>query len=150
MHWVAIALGEHRLYASLVREYLSPAADLIRVWVPELVAVYLFGSVARGDQMADSDIDFAYLASRPLALKVRWDLQQEIAVRLHREVDLIDLRASSTVMRVRVLEVSQLLLDLDPYARATFEATALGAYARLNFERRHIIEDIRQRGQVYG
>jgi predicted nucleotidyltransferase len=129
---------------------LEPAVNLIRVWVPEVVAVYLFGSAARDDQTSESDIDLAYLAPKSLPPKIRWDLQQEVAVLLHRDVDLIDLRSSSTVMRVRVLADSQLLLDLDPYTRATFEATALGAYARLNVERKYILEDVSRRGQVYG
>ena len=133
-----------------VQNDLGPAVDLIRTRVPELVAVYLFGSVARGDQRAESDIDLAFLSPRPLPAKVCWDLQQDIAVLLHRDVDLIDLRASSTVLRVQVLETSQLLLDLNTYERAQFEATALGAYARLNVERRYILEDIQQRGRVYG
>ena len=119
-------------------------------WFPGLIAVYLFGSVARGDHTAPSDIDFAALAPKPISPKIRWELQQELAVLLHCDVDRIDLRASSTVMRVQVLGSSQLLLDLDPYSRAIFEATALSAYARLNVERRHILEDIRQRGHVYG
>jgi predicted nucleotidyltransferase len=133
-----------------VREDLVAAVELIVARVPGLIAVYLFGSVARGDQTFESDIDFATLASRPLTPKVRWELQQELSVLLYREVDLIDLRASSTVMRVQVLGSSELLLDLDTYARATFEATALSTYTRLNVERRHILEDIRQRGHVYG
>jgi hypothetical protein len=45
---------------------------------------------------------------------------------------------------------SQLLFESDTVKREAFEAVALGAYARLNEERRGILEDIRQRGRVYG
>ncbi len=73
---------------------LGPAVDLIRSKVPDLVAVYLFGSAARGDQTPQNDIDLAFLSPRPLRAKVCWDLQQGLAVLLHRDVDLIDLRAT--------------------------------------------------------
>jgi hypothetical protein len=42
-----------------------------------------------------------------------------------------------------------LLADVQPSARASFEATALSAYARLNEERREILNDIAARGRVY-
>ena len=133
-----------------VRAALVPAVELIRTRVPGLVSIHLFGSVARRDETLKSDVDLAFLATLPLPALARWDLQQDHTVTLHQDVDLLDLRGSSTVMRVRVLEDSELLLDIDPTARAVFEATALGAYARLNFERRYILEDVRRRGQIYG
>jgi hypothetical protein len=80
----------------------------------------------------------------------RFDLQERIASRLHCSVDLVDLRTASTVMRVQVLEHGTILYDRRTGRRQAFEATALSAYARLNEERRGIIDDIRQRGSVHG
>jgi hypothetical protein len=62
----------------------------------------------------------------------------------------VDLRAASTVMRVKVLESARVLVNRDPGARAKFEATALKAYAQLNEERRGILDDVRRTGTVHG
>ncbi len=96
----------------IVFEALKPAVERIEARVPTLVAVYLFGSNARDDATASSDLDFAFLAPRPTAKQNLWALREELAVLLRREVDLIDLRASSTVLRVRVLQDAQVLLLL--------------------------------------
>jgi len=129
---------------------LPALVELIREAVPDVVAVYLFGSTARGEASARSDLDLALLGRRPLDPVMRWELQQHLAVAAGRDVDLVDLRAASSVFRVQVLRDGQVLLDRDPNARALFEATALSSYARLNEERREIIEAALRTGRVYG
>jgi len=126
------------------------AVELIREAVPDTEAVYLFGSQARADNNPASDVDLAFVARSPLEPVARFDLQERIAALLHTSVDLIDLRAASTVMRVQVLEHGVLLYERDPSERAFFEASALSAYARLNEERRGILDDIQRRGHVHG
>jgi predicted nucleotidyltransferase len=125
-------------------------ASAVAARVHGMVALYLFGSRARGDGAADSDIDLAVLAQNRLDPIERWKLQEDLAALAHRNVDLVDLRQASTVMRVEVLRDAILLLDAQPSARNAFEAFALSAYARLNEERREILNDIRARGRVHG
>lgn len=129
---------------------LPALVELIGEAVPDVVAVYLFGSMARGEASARSDLDLALLGRRPLDPVMRWELQQRLAVAAGRDVDLVDLRAASSVFRVQVLRDGQVLLDRDPNARALFEATALSSYARLNEERRGIIEDALRSGRIHG
>jgi predicted nucleotidyltransferase len=131
-------------------EQLRGAVDLLRARLPDLVAVYLFGSLATGQTSPESDVDLAVLGRERLEPADRWDIQERLAARLHRDVDLVDLRSASAVMRVQVLERSNLLFDGDPQARALFEATALSAYARLNEERKWILLDVHARGSVHG
>ena len=126
------------------------AVSEIREAVPRVISVYLFGSRARGDANRESDVDLALLAAVPLDSRVRFELQERIATRLRGPVDLIDLRSASAVLRVQVLEHGQVLFDADPSARASFEACALAAYARLNEERAGILEDVRRTGRVHG
>lgn len=129
---------------------LAPALNEITREDPGIQAVYLFGSMASGDEVADSDVDIAVLAPQKFDAEARWRLQERIAVRLGRSVDLVDLRSASTVMQIEVLRSGQLVLDASPGARALFEATALGAYARLNESRAGILADVEQRGSVHG
>ena len=137
-------------FAHAVQEKLDEALGQIVRAVPSTIAVYVFGSLAAGAAAPDSDVDIAVLAAQPLAAEARWHLAQALAITLGRDVDLVDLRQASTVMRVQVLGSGKLLLEMARGARQEFEAVALGAYARLNEERRGIIEDIRARGSVYG
>jgi uncharacterized protein len=118
--------------------------------LPRVAAVYLFGSQARDDAGPDSDIDLAVLTLGNLDPVDRWKLQEDLAAQAHQNVDLVDLRRASTVMRVQVLRDGLLLADVQPSVRASFEAIALSAYAHLNEERREILKDIAARGCVYG
>jgi predicted nucleotidyltransferase len=122
----------------------------VRARVADVVAIYLFGSLARGDDHAGSDVDLAILPRRPLAALARFDLQEELARQLGRDVDLIDLRSAPAVLRAQVFTNDVLLYCGDRFTRQLFEATALSDYARLNEERRGILDDIARRGSVYG
>lgn len=52
----------------------------IRSEMPDVVAIYLFGSAATGELRADSDIDLAVLPAEPLLATRRWSLAQALAV----------------------------------------------------------------------
>jgi predicted nucleotidyltransferase len=121
----------------------------IRAAVPELVAVYQFGSTTDGTTHADSDLDLAVLARRPLPNLDRWDLQEELAVQMGRDVDLVDLRSASTVMQAQVIDTADLLAEADRTARQEFEMQVCSAYALLNEERAGILNDVQERGRVY-
>ena len=71
--------------------------------VPDLIAVYQFGSTVQGGEHAESDLGLALLARSALPNLDRWTLQEDLAAELGRDVDLIDLRAASTVMQAQVL-----------------------------------------------
>lgn len=122
----------------------------IRAAVPEVVAVYQFGSMVEGTEHAESDLDLAVLARRPLPNLERWDLQEELAVQVGRDVDLVDLRSASTVMQAQVIETAELLVEEDRTARQEFEMQVCSAYALLNEERAGILNDVQRRGRVYG
>jgi predicted nucleotidyltransferase len=129
---------------------LAGCVETIRRRVPDARVVYVFGSTAAGDVTPESDVDLAVLASHPIDPVERWKLQETLASELRRSVDLVDLRRASTVMRAQVVANGNVLWEAEPAVRARFEATAFSAYARLNEERREILEDIRARGTVHG
>lgn len=123
---------------------------LVRAAFPDAIALYLFGSSARGDATARSDVDLAVLTEAPLEPVRRFEAQERVAALLGRDVDLVDLRRASAVMRVRVLADAAVLFEADRSALQRFEAFALSDYARLNEERRGILEDARRTGTVHG
>ena len=116
----------------------------------DVVAVYRFGSSVHGATHRASDTDVAVLGRYRLPNIVRFDLQERLASRLGHDVDLVDLAAASPVMAVQVVAEGQLLYDGDPAARGGYEDRTFSAYARLNEERRGILERIRTEGTVYG
>jgi predicted nucleotidyltransferase len=126
------------------------AVAAIRSVVPELVAVYRFGSSVRGERSPGSDVDLAVLAAAPIDPLLRFDLQERLAAALRQSVDLVDLRAASPVMAIQVIGKGRLLLDNDASARGRFEDLTYGVYARLNEERRGILERVAAEGTVYG
>lgn len=127
------------------------AIEVIRAAVPGLVAAYVFGSQADGTARATSDVDLAVLAERPLPAMERFALQGDLARALRAEaVDCVDLRAASTVMQMQVVSTGRVLLDANRTARQHFEVYVYSSYALLSEERQGILDDIRERGRVYG
>lgn len=121
----------------------------IRQSVPDLIALYRFGSQAKGTAGPDSDVDLAVLAREPIPGMRRFELAQELATQLHRDVDLVDLRTASTVMRMQVLSTGECLFSESNRLQGEFEDLVYSTYARLNEERREILNDVRRRGSVY-
>ena len=90
------------------------------------------------------------LAGNPIPALRRFELAQELAVRLHCEVDLVDLRTASTVMRMQVISTGECLDSPNGPARREFEMYVYADYARLNEERREILDRVRASGVIYG
>ncbi|MDR4485713.1 MAG: nucleotidyltransferase domain-containing protein, partial [Nitrospirales bacterium] len=124
-------------------EKLELAVAYLKQNVPGLLVVYRFGSEAQGTARPGSDIDLAVLAQYPLVPNTLVELQQGLAVILHRDVDLIDLRAISTVMQMQVLSTGECLFSGDDRARELYEMVVYASYARLNEERAGILDDVR-------
>lgn len=106
-----------------LREALTDAPD-------DIVAVYLFGSVARKTATVSSDVDLAVLyAGRPPAtLMHRFDFAGEIERRLGRPVDVVVLNDAPPDLVHRVLRDGCLLLERDASARIRFEVNSRNAY----------------------
>jgi predicted nucleotidyltransferase len=124
--------------------------DHLRRAVAGVIAVYRFGSTARGTATASSDTDIAILAGARLTPEQRFEAQETLAAKLGRDVDLVDLTAASTVMAMQVIAAGRLLYEADADARGRFEDYTFSAYARLNEERRGILDRVAAEGTVYG
>lgn len=121
----------------------------IREAVPDLIALYRFGSQAKGTARPGSDVDLAVLTHNPIPNLRRFELAQDLAIRLHRDVDLVELRSASTVMRMQIISTGECLFKVSDQLQGEFEDLVYSTYARLNEERRGILNDIQTRGSVY-
>lgn len=122
----------------------------LRELLPECVAIYRFGTWGTADERPDSDIDLAVLPAAPIDPVRRWELAQKLASLAGRDVDLVDLLRASTVLCMQVVAHGERLYSVDDNTVAQFEDGVFSSYARLNEERRHILADVRQRGNIYG
>ncbi|MGL6212513.1 type VII toxin-antitoxin system MntA family adenylyltransferase antitoxin [Billgrantia desiderata] len=117
--------------------------------LPELQAVYLYGSQATGQATQDSDVDLALLLPSAMAPEQRWQINGEVAERLRADVDLVDLRRSSTALQYQVVTEGRKLWQ-HGNSSDEFELMVLSEYWDLAIQRRELIEDIKHRGSVYG
>jgi predicted nucleotidyltransferase len=118
--------------------------------LPGLKGIYLFGSRAKGSANSQSDYDLAILLDRPLndALK-KWNIAQELAIKLNVDVDLVDLKDASTVMQFQVISSGKRLYSSDIAYCDTFETFVYSSYLRLNEERREILDQVRASGKIF-
>jgi uncharacterized protein len=116
--------------------------------LPSLAAIYLFGSRARGDARADSDLDLAMLGARPLSPEILAETRETLEAKLGCDVDLVDLATASTMLAREILTDGRRLAAPDPVNADLFEVRTLRDYDDLKRRRQGIEADIVQRGRV--
>ncbi|MGM0914201.1 MAG: type VII toxin-antitoxin system MntA family adenylyltransferase antitoxin [Pseudomonadota bacterium] len=129
--------------------HLTTSIEYLREALPELQAIYLFGSQATGHATEQSDADIAILLPKSLSAARRWALAGELAERLNREVDLVDLRQASTVFQQQVLSEGRRLWACGSEADE-FELMVQSEYWDLAIQRQGLIDEIKRRGSVHG
>lgn len=105
----------------------------------EVVCGYLFGSVARGQARAGSDVDVAVLYDPPPPERLEGgalDLEAELERAVRRPVQLIVLNRASADLVHRILRDGRILLDRDRSARLRFEVAKRNEYFDLEPIRR--------------
>lgn len=102
---------------------------------PDVIAAYLFGSLAEGRATSHSDVDTAILftdASDPLAIGDRQlQLMGELERFTDREMDVVILNTAPSILQNQVLRHGRLIYERDRLARVDFEVRAGKIYMDL-------------------
>lgn len=122
---------------------------ILQAELPGLLGIWLFGSQANGHANAQSDVDLAVLVSGKANPLLLWDTGQKLAAIVDREVDLLDLRAASTVMQYQVITEGRLLWQKDAQG-ILYESAILSDKTELDTARAGLLADIHREGRVYG
>lgn len=119
--------------------------------IPDVLAVYLFGSRADGTFNPNSDFDLGILLPRNNLIDDRalFYLQQDISSSINHDVDLICLNNATLVMQFLITSNGILLFEKDKAEILKFETLVLSMYQRFNEERRGILEEIHSSGKIY-
>lgn len=117
--------------------------------VPDLLAIYAFGSRMTGSAGAESDLDLAVLVAGYAEPWLLFELAGELADVAGCPVDLVDMRAASTVLQYQILSTGQRWWARDVQA-GLFEAMVLSEKTALDAARAGLLEAIGKSGTVYG
>jgi predicted nucleotidyltransferase len=118
--------------------------------VADVIAIYRYGSAGSEFERPDSDLDIAILADHLLTFDERLDLAVRLAKLVGRDVDVVDMRGIPVTLRAQIAAVAARLYAGDLARADEFDSRAFSDYARLNEERRGILDDVRRRGSIYG
>ena len=122
---------------------------IIQRRIPRLLAIYAFRSRVAGTATAASDLDLAVLVAGYADAMALFDLAGDLADVTGCPVDIVDLRAASTVMQYQILTTGQRWWANDEQA-ALFEVAVLSEKTALDTARAGVLADIQLRGTVYG
>lgn len=139
---ISITPRTHRLDDAIVAT--------LRERLGDLKAVYRYGSAGGIHQRADSDLDLAVLAGHRLSFEEQCTLAADLSQLVNLDVDLNDLRSLPVTLRVQIVTAGARIYAADEPEAEEYDSRTLSDYARLNEERRGILEDIRRRGRIYG
>jgi len=101
--------------------------------LPDISAVYLFGSIAKGNTKTGSDIDIAILFTGTDNAKIdrferRLDLEIVLKKKIGIPVDVVDLELAQPVLQHQVRKHGKLILEKDHKHRVSFEVTSRRRY----------------------
>ena len=130
-------------------EAMEHMVRILQSRLPALLAVYGFGSRVQGTARQDSDLDLAVLVAGYADVLLLWQLSSELADIAGCPVDLLDLRAASTVMQYQIITTGERWWARDAQA-ALLESAILSQKTALDTARAGLLADIEERGTVYG
>ncbi|MCM3773755.1 MULTISPECIES: type VII toxin-antitoxin system MntA family adenylyltransferase antitoxin [Priestia] len=112
--------------------------------------IIVFGSFAKGTTHQESDIDIAfYVKDKKLDKYEVFMLAQDLAALLKREVDLVNIAEASTVFQAQIYTTGEIIYSGDDTLRMNEQMKALKMYAKLNEERKDVLQKVDESGSIY-
>jgi predicted nucleotidyltransferase len=124
---------------------LAAVLDAAEVRARHVAAVWLFGSHARGEASATSDVDLAILCEPPLGLE-RVVVMDRASRAISVAVDLVDLGSALPELSWEIVTTGRLILEADELGVERFLRRA--RYAAEDAEQRHRMILLAQVGHV--
>jgi len=119
--------------------------ERIRADLPQIQAIYLYGSTASGQEHERSDVDLGvllpHLEARKIGSLVLSDTRFALEELTGREVDLVNLRHAPIVLQKEVIAGGIRIYTQDGSAVDEYEMLVLSFYGKLNEERAGILEE---------
>jgi len=112
--------------------------EFLKERIPKLVGIYIFGSYADNSATPASDIDIAFLTFSKVSAVEKWKIQEELASILDIDIDLVDLKDATVILRAEVVEKGKLIYSADSYQVDYFEMTTYSMYADFKESRMRI------------
>ena len=103
--------------------------------------VYIFGSYAKQENTEESDVDIAFYSKDEYDSFDIFLLAQKISSEIKKEVDLVQLKKSSTVFQKEVVENGIYIYEKSSIESEKFELLVYKKYFKLNEERKEIIDN---------
>lgn len=122
---------------------------ILRQHLPDLKLVYLFGSEATGETHSNSDIDIAFLTENKIDNLSRFELQEALARKLKKDVDLVDLSLSSDILKMQVIYGENLYARQQEYLQV-FENRVMQDYFDLQEMLAPLYKSIKEDKTIYG
>lgn len=98
-----------------------------------IAAVYLFGSVARGNMRESSDVDIAVMSTRQIPTLKRINWETELSHILGRDVDIVVFSQVDSLLQHQVLKYGKLLYENNVKERVRQETAARHEYFDTRF-----------------
>lgn len=126
----------------IIIEFLKDKLD------PEFI--YLFGSFARGEGREDSDIDLAIYTNKKIDAYDLFINSNQLSFKVKRDVQIVNLKDIDTVFAAQIVGNKEELYSKDEILKANYDIRAFKDYAKLNEERKIILDAIERDGRIYG
>lgn len=112
--------------------------------------IYLYGSYAKGEARKDSDIDLAIYTDDEINAYDLFIISNQLSQELRKEVQIVNLKHLDTVFAAQVVAYREELYSNDDFLAANYNLRTLRDYAKLNEERKVVLDAIKRDGRIYG